>query len=1133
MKIVAIIKGIVTYVFALFFAVIFALFLNANVGWFILLTLMTAPVISVLFSWIGSKFVDIECEPVSVTLAKGDLYHISVRVKNRFLFPTPPIDLELTDSLRLPCENKAVLVSVMPFAHKDFSVSYRAKICGMAKAGISQIRVTDYLGLFSFPIKVSCSKPVYILPDVAEVSARDDKIIKAMQTSMLMDDSDDTVEHSSYTFGGFPGYENREYVPGDPVKRINWKQSVKRDTLLVRLDDEITSKTIDVVLDSVYVDIADPLAEQMAVENALGIMRVLLMQNYKVAFHYYDREGFVYNKVTDEADLEQIRHIMAKYAFLKGEVPRYPAELSYGEHIVVYATPNPYDLVYTLLEHTHNFAYTTIYASQSAKKQEEPAVKSGRRGKKKEKEKFSVKALVIPYTLALLLSMVVFAVFEVPALSYWTFAQILVCAVMMLFSEYVKRHTVIGPLLSLITIMGLLYLAVRVIFLDNGGLNYMHWFMSGGESVESTVGFLASLLIIFTVFFSLVVFYFIRTLYRTSFLLLTSLVPFVIHVKVMQEINMVHVVLVTMLNLAAFLFHNRLHKDKEKRIVGYKTGLCSILFFLLIPVLSGLTLPDAKTRYYYVFENLFLGGNVSEEVPDEYSSLSEYSGNADGFNTLNDRKLYEIHTKDIKAPLYMKRQTFDLYDYKNHRWYPMEDSVKDGISYEEWTKGSEIKSLYNLIVGVRQASEYNPGIFVGYENLDELLNMEPAIMSMQVVAQNYANEVYVMPHNAMKMLDGDTGTSVEALRVSKNETFVNPSGYIDKYKAYYVYYYEETPLRNQWISLRGTNYTLEDAYAFQKKVLGELDAHNHELAARAVKSYLDETKAALDYQKAYADNAKEISPKVQKLAKDITKSCKNDYEKALALEKYFETNDFIYDLSYDAKDDSVEYFLFESKRGTCSDFASAYVLMARSVGLVARYTEGFATYRDYSGRYVVRTSNGHAYPEVFIPNVGYVAFEATRASQVNTELPFESELTSYFFMALIRMIMVLALLSLATVCILLMHRVVAPFMAETWFRFILKKKDGKEALSLLYKRLLRLHAKKYGCASYEKTPYEFAILFEKQTGYDISTFVYKVEKASYSDTNMTETDKKIALAQYKEIKKIIRAKVPKKTKYIP
>ena len=60
------------------------------------------------------------------------------------------------------------------------------------------------------------------------------------------------MDSHGFAFGGFPGYDNREYVPGDPLKRINWKQSAKRNKLLVRLDDEMAARAIHVVLDSVF-----------------------------------------------------------------------------------------------------------------------------------------------------------------------------------------------------------------------------------------------------------------------------------------------------------------------------------------------------------------------------------------------------------------------------------------------------------------------------------------------------------------------------------------------------------------------------------------------------------------------------------------------------------------------------------------------------------------------------------------------------------------------------------------------------------------------------------------------------------------------------------------------------------------
>ena len=49
MKLIKIIKGVISYILALILATIFALYLNANVGWFMLIALILAPVMSVFF----------------------------------------------------------------------------------------------------------------------------------------------------------------------------------------------------------------------------------------------------------------------------------------------------------------------------------------------------------------------------------------------------------------------------------------------------------------------------------------------------------------------------------------------------------------------------------------------------------------------------------------------------------------------------------------------------------------------------------------------------------------------------------------------------------------------------------------------------------------------------------------------------------------------------------------------------------------------------------------------------------------------------------------------------------------------------------------------------------------------------
>ncbi|HSN17499.1 MAG TPA: transglutaminase domain-containing protein, partial [Gammaproteobacteria bacterium] len=72
-------------------------------------------------------------------------------------------------------------------------------------------------------------------------------------------------------------------------------------------------------------------------------------------------------------------------------------------------------------------------------------------------------------------------------------------------------------------------------------------------------------------------------------------------------------------------------------------------------------------------------------------------------------------------------------------------------------------------------------------------------------------------------------------------------------------------------------------------------------------------------------------------------------------------------------------FLFETKRGHCEYFATAMVMMLRSVGIPSRLVTGVSAHErnPFTGYYQVRAIDGHAWAEGKIPGVGWVTFEAT------------------------------------------------------------------------------------------------------------------------------------------------------------
>lgn len=122
-----------------------------------------------------------------------------------------------------------------------------------------------------------------------------------------------------------------------------------------------------------------------------------------------------------------------------------------------------------------------------------------------------------------------------------------------------------------------------------------------------------------------------------------------------------------------------------------------------------------------------------------------------------------------------------------------------------------------------------------------------------------------------------------------------------------------------------------------------------------------------------------ISQDVLREARRVTEGATTQYDKALALQNYFR-NGFAYttDIKRGHGERALSEFLFKAKKGYCEQFAGAYAVMARAVGLPARVAVGFTPGElERDGYFHVRGINAHAWPEVMLGEFGWVSFEPT------------------------------------------------------------------------------------------------------------------------------------------------------------
>jgi transglutaminase-like putative cysteine protease len=126
-----------------------------------------------------------------------------------------------------------------------------------------------------------------------------------------------------------------------------------------------------------------------------------------------------------------------------------------------------------------------------------------------------------------------------------------------------------------------------------------------------------------------------------------------------------------------------------------------------------------------------------------------------------------------------------------------------------------------------------------------------------------------------------------------------------------------------------------------------------------------------------------VDRRVVSLAREITASADNNYDKAAAIELYLRTKfGYTLQLPRSVPRDPIANFLFERKQGHCEYFASSMAIMLRTLGIPSRVVNGFRTgeFNDITSQYLVRASNAHSWVEAYFPGYGWISFDPTPAA---------------------------------------------------------------------------------------------------------------------------------------------------------
>ena len=265
---------------------------------------------------------------------KGEEVRMTLTVKSGKRLPIPFFYVNFYNEWLLTGGGtEQYVISVSAAKPGVITKSYKAEIWGTSCLGVSDLAIHDYLGLFKITYSGRCDMPsasVSIRPALRE-SFRND-YLAYICTKMISEEKEDG--HSvKQSFMSQPGYQHRVYVPGDPLKLINWKLSARLDKFMVRESEFLKTRVPVFIIDRAGLRHLAQLEslqeavvlEERVVEAVLAMLDSMIKQNISCKVYYYSGNAWFALDVENNEHIMALRNTFSHYVFDSFSGLRLPA----------------------------------------------------------------------------------------------------------------------------------------------------------------------------------------------------------------------------------------------------------------------------------------------------------------------------------------------------------------------------------------------------------------------------------------------------------------------------------------------------------------------------------------------------------------------------------------------------------------------------------------------------------------------------------------------------------------------------------------------------------------------------------------------------------------------------------------
>lgn len=300
-------KSILSLLSVAFLLYIFTFYVDGEMGIILIAFMLVSPIVSLILTVYAREriIVDIDCDGyVNVK----SVLKVNVTVEKTGFFPLAIVEVRTRTSEVFEQSDNVYRFSMLGKEKIKFCYDVTAKTGGNGEIEIESVYSCGFMGFLKLKLngKYPISQNVGVIPEIPEIKTSSQLFRSIADVVLTSDDDEENDTSMLFTSNTVPGYEHREYVEGDPLKRINWKISSKKNKLMVRMDEAASSVQPVIILD-LYRNSSEKIqdavvTEEILLKSVFGLVSGLIKQGIACTFIYYGASGEMISENVDNPD---------------------------------------------------------------------------------------------------------------------------------------------------------------------------------------------------------------------------------------------------------------------------------------------------------------------------------------------------------------------------------------------------------------------------------------------------------------------------------------------------------------------------------------------------------------------------------------------------------------------------------------------------------------------------------------------------------------------------------------------------------------------------------------------------------------------------------------------------------------